>query len=104
MFCNQKLKDAYNNLKEGDAEQQRLYKHITNAINDLDKNLTSGIPVQKRLIPKDYIKKYKINNLWKYDLPGAWRLIYTITGNKIKIVSIILEWMTHKEYERKFKY
>lgn len=35
---------------------------------------------------------------------SGWRLIYTISGNKIEIVSIILEWMDHKSYERRFGY
>lgn len=45
-----------------------------------------------------------LTNLWKYDLPDAWRLIYTIKEDEIKILSIILEWFDHKEYERKFNY
>ncbi len=43
------------------------------------------------MIPKEYIKKYKIDNLWKYNLPNAWRLLYTIKGNEVMIVSVILE-------------
>ncbi len=39
-----------------------------------------------------------------YDLPSAWRLIYTIESDEIKIVSIILEWFDHKDYEKKFNY
>ena len=35
----------------------------------------------------------------------GWRLIYTITTpNKIEILSVILEWFDHPEYERKFHY
>jgi hypothetical protein len=32
------------------------------------------------------------------------RLIYSITGDEISIVSIILEWFDHKDYERRFSY
>jgi len=32
----------------------------------------------KKLIPKEYVK-----NLWKYNLPCAWRLIYSIESNKL---------------------
>jgi hypothetical protein len=46
-----------------------------------------------------------MNNLWKYDLPDGWRLIYTLsTPNKIEILAIILEWFDHKNYERRFGY
>jgi hypothetical protein len=50
------------------------------------------------------LKKYKIDNLWKYDLPKAWRLLYSVARDEIIIISIILEWLPHKEYEKRFKY
>ena len=58
----------------------------------------------RNLFPKSYLEKYKIDNLWKYDLPNAWRLIYSIKNGQITILSIILEWMNHKDYEKRFKY
>ncbi len=77
---------------------------IQRAINDLKKNPMCGTKIPKKLWPKNYIKTYQITNLWKYDLPNAWRLIYTIVEDKVKILNIILEWFPHKEYERKFGY
>ena len=32
------------------------------------------------------------------------RLIYSIANDEIVVVSLILEWFDHKEYEHKFKY
>jgi Txe/YoeB family toxin of Txe-Axe toxin-antitoxin module len=100
-FADEKIKKAFEDLKEKDP---KLYKFINRAINNLKENPFCGIPISKKLIPKDYIKKYKINNLWKYNLPGAWRLFYFVVGDEIKIISIILEWLPHKKYERKFGY
>jgi len=57
----------------------------------------------KRLIPPEYTKK-DIKNLWKYDLPRGWRLMYSIVNEELIVVSIVLEWFNHKEYERRFKY
>ena len=48
--------------------------------------------------------KYEIDNLWKYDLPNGWRLIYAVQKNEIIVISIVIEWLNHKDYERKFKY
>jgi len=59
---------------------------------------------QKRLIPKLYIERYRINNLCKYDLPKGWRLLYSIAREEVLIVAIILEWLSHPEYERRFGY
>lgn len=63
-----------------------------------------GTKIPKRLWPKIYVKEYKITNLWKYDLPNAWRLIYTILEDKIMILNVILEWFSHKDNEKKFGY
>lgn len=57
----------------------------------------------KKLIPKDY-KKYGIDNLWKYDLPNGWRLMYSVANDEVKIISIVLEWLDHKNYEKRFGY
>ncbi|MDI6708812.1 MAG: hypothetical protein QME47_07005, partial [Candidatus Thermoplasmatota archaeon] len=34
------------------------------------------------LIPKEYIEKYSIDNLWKYNMPKAWRLLYSVAGKQ----------------------
>jgi len=101
VFINKKLEKSFNSLKENDP----IKKSIIKAVHDLRKNAFSGIQVPKRLIPKDYIKSYRINNMWKYDLTKGWRLLYTITAeNEVELISAILEWFDHKEYEKKLKY
>ena len=68
-------------------------------------NIHYGDPIAKNLIPKEYFNRYgSLTNLWKYNLPDAWRLIYTIKNNQVTVLSVILEWMDHKEYERRFHY
>jgi len=103
-FISHKLKDQFNTLKSGKFEDKKLFDFIDRAIDDLKKNPMCGTKIQKKLWPKEYKKKYSITNLWKYDLPNAWRIIYTIETDEVTIVSIILEWFSHKDYERKFKY
>ena len=98
-FSDSSIKNAWENLKENDKE---LYKHLERAFNDILENAFCGIQIPKKLIPKEY---KNLENLWKYNLPNAWRLLYTIKSpTKIEIISVILEWMSHKDYERKFKY
>jgi Txe/YoeB family toxin of Txe-Axe toxin-antitoxin module len=103
-FADEKLKRAFEKLKNSKSEEKLLYDWIVRAFQDLEKNAFCGVQISKKLIPKEYQQKYKIDNLWKYDLPNAWRLIYTIANSKICILSIILEWMSHKDYERRFNY
>jgi len=103
-FADENLKEAYLKLKEGKFEDKQMFEFINRAIDDLKENPMSGIRVPNNLIPKDYIKKYGISNLWKYNLPNAWRLAYSLLGDSVKIVSVILEWMSHKDYEKRFGY
>lgn len=103
-FVDEKIKRAFDKLKSGKFESLKLYKFINRAIDDLKRDPSAGILIPKRLIPIDYIRKYNVSNLWKYNLPDAWRLIYTIKENEVTILTIILEWLHHKEYERRFKY
>ena len=103
-FVDEKLKETYNKLVESKTEEQELHKWISRAIDDLKQNAFCGIQVKKELIPKEYTQKYQIDNLWKYDLPKGWRLLYSVARDGIIVISIILEWMDHKDYERRFGY
>ena len=100
-FVTERLEKEFENLDENDF----LKKSIKKALADLKANAFFGIQIPKRLFPKEYIEKYSLTNLWKYDLPKGWRLIYTITAeNEVEIVCVILEWFNHKNYERRFRY
>jgi Txe/YoeB family toxin of Txe-Axe toxin-antitoxin module len=103
-FADEKLKNSFEKLKKFKSEEKKLYEWICRAFGDLKEDAFCGIQIPKKLIPRDYIKKYKIDNAWKYDLPRGWRLIYSIANSEICVLSIILEWMDHKNYEKRFKY
>ncbi len=92
-------------IKELEKIDSELKKQLERAFKNLEENAFCGIQIPKNLIPKEYLKRFgNLTNLWKYNLPDAWRLIYTIDRDKINVLSIILEWMDHKTYERRFKY
>jgi hypothetical protein len=103
-FGNKKIENEFESLKEGKYEDKQLYGFINRAIEDLKKSPTCGTKIEKRLWPKEYIRNFGVTNLWKYDLPNGWRVIYTIQTNEIMILNVILEWFDHKEYSRRFKY
>jgi len=103
-FADASIKKAFEELEKNKYEEQQLATFLNRAIDDLKQNPLCGIRVPSKQWPKEYIQKYKISNLRKYDLPNGWRLLYTIRGNEIEIISILIEWLCHKDYERKFKY
>ncbi len=103
-FCDKKLENSYDKLKSGAFKDKKLYDLIDKAIMDIKKDSTSGIKIPRKRWPKIYIQKYDITNLWKYDLPDGWRLVYTIKTDEVMILNVILEWFDHKGYEKRFKY
>ena len=103
-FADEKIKEAFYKLEKGDDQERELFKIINQAIDNIEKNAFSGIQIPKKLIPKTYEQKYGIGNIWKYDLPKGWRLIYSIVRDEVVVVSLVLEWFDHKEYERRFNY
>ncbi|MBR9701462.1 hypothetical protein GOV13_00905 [Candidatus Pacearchaeota archaeon] len=100
IFADDKLEEAFNSL----AEDDWLKKAIGRAIETLKQNVFSGDKISKRLIPKEYIQKYQIDNLFWYQLPKGWRLVYSVAANEIELLGIIIEYFDHKNYERRFKY
>lgn len=103
-FADKNVQDAFYKLENGDDSEKNLYKFINQALDNIEENAFCGIQIPKKLIPKEYSSKYGVKNLWKYDLPKGWRLIYSIISDEVVVVSLVLEWFNHKEYERKFRY
>jgi len=99
-FADEKVKKDFENLEFSD---KNLHKHLVCAFRKIEQNAFCGIQIPKRLIPKEYLN-YRIHNLWKYNLPNAWRLLYSVESNEIIVIAIVLEWFSHKEYEKRFKY
>jgi len=86
------------------SNNTQLLKSIERAKNNLKINPQFGIHIPRKVISKFVVARYGTNRLWKIDLVGYWRLIYTITGDEIKVVAFVLEFMNHKEYDKIFGY
>jgi len=86
------------------SDYQTLLSSIKQKIELLKENPQYGIHVPKNRIPKEYIIKNEVNNLWKINLPKWWRMIYTIRGSEVEIIALILDIMNHKRYDKKFGY
>lgn len=99
-FIERYLEDNFISLPENNP----VRKGIQKAINKLKENVFCGERIPKNLIPKEYIQKYAIDNLWWYPLPDGWRLVYSIATNKSEIIAIIIEYFDHKNYEKRFGY
>ncbi|MFT7615922.1 MAG: Txe/YoeB family toxin of Txe-Axe toxin-antitoxin module [Candidatus Woesearchaeota archaeon] len=101
VFIENSLEKRFSSLQKADPLRKSLQKAVMN----LKQDAFCGIQVPKRLIPKEYVRKYQLNNLWKYNLVSGWRLLYTVTAeNEIDLTTAIIDWFTHTHYERKMNY
>ena len=103
-FAEESLKKAFESLEKGKFEDKQLADFLNRAMDDLLTNPLCGIKIPSKLQPKEYVQKYQIDNLRKYDLPNSWRLLYTLRGNEVEIISVLIEWLNHKDYDRTFGY
>lgn len=68
IFASKQIEKEFNKLKNGNDSQREKYKYIFQALSNIKINPYCGIHVPNKLIPKEYIIKYGIQNLFKYDL------------------------------------
>ncbi|MBW2974591.1 hypothetical protein KY366_02640 [Candidatus Woesearchaeota archaeon] len=86
------------------SDHQTLLNSIKQKIDLLKVNPEYGIHIPKDRVPKEYVRDYDVGNLWKINLSGAWRMIYTIRGSEVEIISLVLDIMNHRDYEERFRY
>ena len=99
------LSELRESIKDREIKfHNQLIIAIERETENLKINPHRGIQIPKDRIPQKYIIQYEVTNLWKINLPDYCRMIYTIVGNEFEIISILLGFMDHKEYNKIFGY
>ncbi|MFH1365530.1 MAG: hypothetical protein ABIH28_03030 [archaeon] len=70
----------------------------------MKQNPFAGDQIPKKLIPDKYCKKFDVGNVWRIELADRWRLVYTITGNQIEIITFVMDIFNHRDYDKTFGY
>ena len=83
---------------------QTLLRSIKRVSDLLKQNPFAGDQVPKRQAPGKYALKYDADNVWRIELADRWRMIYTITGDQIEIITFVMDIFDHKEYDKVFGY
>jgi len=90
-------------LKSKKKEHSALINSIKQKSDMLKDNPHFGDPISKKKIPQKYFKQ-GFTNLFRIPLTGYWRMLYSLKGNEVEIISFILEILDHKKYEKLFGY
>ncbi|MBI4361256.1 hypothetical protein HY572_05795 [Candidatus Micrarchaeota archaeon] len=101
--------DVYRYLNER-APSSKLERSILNAVNKkvelIKANIHYGDPISKEKIPKEYVQRYDVKNLFRVELPQFWRMLYTLKAgdSEIEIISFVLNIEPHPAYDKRFGY
>ena len=80
---------------------KQLLNSIERALNLLKTNPFSGDSVPHRLWPAEFSE---LPNLFRMELSRFWRLLYYVTGDEVRIISVVFEIVDHEKYDRIFGY
>lgn len=83
---------------------QTLLRSIQRVRDLLKQNPFAGDQVKKKQIPLKYVQKFDVDNVWRIELADRWRLVYTITGNQLEIITFVMDIFDHKDYDAVFGY
>jgi len=102
-------KEIYNDLIRKAVSskiEQTILLAITKKIELIKSDPHYGDPISKTLIPKQYVKKYEISNLFRVELPNYWRMLYSLIDGetKIEIIAFVIDVIDHSTYDKKFGY
>lgn len=109
-------KDAYesyqelqNSVMNGQSSSQKptysqLLSSINNAIQNIKADPHFGDLIPRKYISRGVVERYGTDKIFRVELVGFWRLLYTLIGDEIKIVAFILEYMDHNKYNKIFGY
>ena len=82
----------------------QLLKSIDQAIVKIGIDYRCGDLIPRKYLTKQAIERYGTDRIFRLELVGYWRLLYTVVGTEAEIIAFILEYMDHKTYNKLFGY
>ncbi len=87
---------------EGSAVSQTITRRVRSLRPLLLADFLHGEVVRKSAIPRALRDKYGLENLYVEDLPGFWRLLYTVVRQGGRRVVVVIEIVDHRMYDKWF--
>jgi aromatic ring-opening dioxygenase LigB subunit len=82
----------------------QLLNSLNNTLTNIKFNPYYGNLIPRKYLTKKIINKYGTDKIFRCKLIGFWRLLYTIIGDEVKIIALILEFVNHKDYNELLGY
>ena len=78
------------------SEEMQLLKAIKQKSELIKQNPLYGNSIPKKQIPKTL----GVSNLFRVELTGYWRMLYSLEGNQVEIIAFILYIIDHHGYDK----
>lgn len=85
---------------ETNSQEMQLLKSIKQKAELLKLNPMFGDNIPKRRIPKTL----DVSSLFRVELTGRWRMLYSLEGNQVEIIAFVLYIVDHPSYDKIFGY
>lgn len=92
--------EELDNFLRGLGSEHKFVKWLNDMKNVLMEHKFSGELIKKGQIPRYYVDKFGVNNLYRYSHPEGHRSCYTIVNG----CPYVLDIMTHSQYDKIFGY
>jgi len=79
----------------------QLLRSVARALDSLKLNPFAGDAVAQKLWPSEF---GNLPNLFRMELSQFWRLLYYVTGDEVRVISVVFEICEHEHYDKIFAY
>src|SRR3989344_8684886 len=79
----------------------QLLRSVARALDSLKLNPFAGDAVAQKLWPSEF---GNLPNLFRMELSQFWRLLYYVTGDEVRVISVVFEICEHEHYDKIFGY
>jgi hypothetical protein len=102
----QKLQESVINgkISKKKPTYEQLLKSINKVLYKIKNNPNCGDLIPRKYLTKATINKYNTDKIFRIELIGYWRLLYTLVQGELKILAFILDFMDHKDYNKLLGY
>jgi hypothetical protein len=91
-------------VRKHTRKNRPLVGEINRLVQELLHDCTKGEKLQKDRQPAYYTQKWSLTNLYKCDLRQGYRVTYTLEFEGAGLAVVLLELLSHDEYNERFGY
>ena len=108
-IANEEYEELQDFVESGKKTKKKpTYEQLLSSINIALRNIKLdshfGDLIPRKYLNKKIIERYGTDKIFRVELVGYWRMLYTLIGDEARIIAFVLEYMDHSKYDKLFGY